>query len=152
MIEQIMKWNIDRDNLDYDPANEYGMIQEEVTEYAHSYIKTVGEALGIDILTHKAESEEENEELNLKIAEILDDPGFGLEWKVHQADALADTIFVAVGSLFKLTGDVQKTFDILQAVTDANAEKGSDKDANGKVIKPAGFIPPEDRIRDILNG
>jgi predicted HAD superfamily Cof-like phosphohydrolase len=146
-----MKWNIDRDNLGYDAANEYGMLQEEVTEYAHAYIKTVSEALNIDILTHKVDTDEESEELNLKIAEVLDDPKFPLEWKVHQADALADTIFVAVGSLFKLTGSVEKTFSVLQAVIDANQEKGSEKDDNGKVIKPADFIPPEDRIREILN-
>lgn len=151
IVKQIIKWNKDRDNTEYDPANEYAMLQEEVTEYAHSYIKTVSEFMGIDILTHQVETDEESRELNEKISELIETKEFEAEWKIHQADALADSIFVAVGSLYKLTGSMDKTLKILQAVIDANQEKGSEKDENGKIIKPVGFVPPEDRIKEILN-
>jgi predicted HAD superfamily Cof-like phosphohydrolase len=151
-LKEIMKWNSDRDNTDYDPANEYAMLQEEVTEYAHSYIKTVSDMLGIDVITHQVETEEESREINEKISELIETKEFKTEWKVNQADALADSIFVAVGSLFKLTGSSDKTLKIIQAVISANQEKGSNKDENGKIIKPLDFVAPEERIKEILNG
>lgn len=67
-----------------------------------------------------------------------------------EADALADIIFVAIGSLYKLSGTVIKTDKILKAVIDANNKKGKDK-VNGKVVKPDGFVGPEGAIRKILN-
>ena len=71
---------------------------------------------------------------------------------VDEADALADIIFVAVGSLYKLCGaDKQKVNDILIAVTAANNLKTQTKDADGKIIKPSDFIGPEEMIEAILN-
>jgi len=150
MIDQIIDWNVDRHNKDYDPTKEYAMLQEEVTEYAHSYIKTVSDEVGVDILTYTTEDEEESKQLNDRIALFVESPEFKPKWEVNQADALADTIFVAVGSLYKLTGSRAKVQKILQAVVTANNQKGSEKDENGKIIKPASFVPPEEKIHDIL--
>jgi len=70
---------------------------------------------------------------------------------VDQADALADLIFVAIGSLFKLTeGNEAKVRDILLAVCSANDLKGKEKDTNGKITKPKNFVGPEDMIKRIL--
>lgn len=71
---------------------------------------------------------------------------------VGQADALADIIFVAVGSLYKLCGaDEQKVKDILTIVSAANNLKGTDKNSDGKVTKPEGFSGPEGMIEEILD-
>lgn len=70
---------------------------------------------------------------------------------VDQADALADLVFVTIGSLFKLTGgDEQKVRDILLVVSAANNLKGKDKNEDGKVQKPEGFSGPEGMIEEIL--
>jgi len=70
---------------------------------------------------------------------------------VDEADAYADIIFVAVGSLFKLCGgDSQKVHDILMIVTAANNLKTQAKDVDGKIIKPEGFARPEGMIAEIL--
>lgn len=70
---------------------------------------------------------------------------------VAQADALADTIFVAVGSLFKLCGNDRVKFDdIMIAVTSANNLKGKTKSTEGKVTKPEGFEGPEKMIAKVL--
>ena len=79
------------------------------------------------------------------------DEYLGAKTKVDQADALADTIFVAIGSLFKLTGSEEKTAAILQIVCNANNQKGNKKDADGKIIKPMHFIHPEELIELVFD-
>ncbi len=70
---------------------------------------------------------------------------------VDEADAYADIIFVAVGSLYKLCGgDKAKVEDILMVVTAANNLKTQAKDSDGKIVKPEGFAKPEGMIAEIL--
>jgi len=71
--------------------------------------------------------------------------------RVDVADALADIIFVAVGSLYKLAGTSDKVKDILMVVQAANDLKKSDT-VGGKITKPEGFVGPEKMIEVILNG
>jgi len=71
---------------------------------------------------------------------------------VGQADALADTAVVAIGGLVKLCdGDIEKVQDILLAVTAANNTKSTEKNEDGKIVKPEGFVGPEGMIEDILS-
>ena len=93
LLKEIIKWNRDRNNVDYDSTVEFAMLQEEVLEYAHSYILTVSDMMGIDVLAHKVDTEEESREINEKISELVETEEFKKEWEVNQADALADTIF-----------------------------------------------------------
>ena len=73
-------------------------------------------------------------------------------YRVDQADALADIAVVALGGLFKLcNGDLEDVHLILTAVTAANNTKSSTKNAEGKITKPANFVGPEGIIRRILN-
>ena len=73
------------------------------------------------------------------------------EDRVGQADALADILVVAVGSLYKLCGnDKIKMNDILLAVTAANNTKSSTKNSAGKITKPDNFVGPERMIAKIL--
>ncbi len=69
---------------------------------------------------------------------------------VDRADALADVIFVAIGSLYKLVGSEQKVHDIMLAVCAANDMKGMLKDENGKIMKPGDFEGPEVMIEKII--
>ena len=78
------------------------------------------------------------------------DEYLGAKTSVDQADGLADITFVAIGSLFKLTGDEKKTADILQIVCNANNQKGKKKDKDGKIIKPMHFKHPEELIELVL--
>jgi predicted HAD superfamily Cof-like phosphohydrolase len=78
------------------------------------------------------------------------DEYLGAKTYVDQADAIADIIFVAIGSMYKLTGDVDMVYDIMNVVCAANNQKGKAKDADGKIKKPMGFVPPEEMIEKIL--
>lgn len=71
---------------------------------------------------------------------------------VGEADALADIIFVAVGSLYKLCqGDKNKFERIMEAVIYANNSKSSSKNEQGKITKPEDFVGPEEVIKEVLN-
>jgi len=72
------------------------------------------------------------------------------EDKVEVADALGDIIFVALGSLIKLTKSEQKVNDIMLAITAANNQKQQEVSGIGKILKPDNFIGPEEMIGRIL--
>lgn len=73
------------------------------------------------------------------------------------ADGYADIIYAAMTGLLNLAGR-EKAEQIFQAVVDANSSKvdGSlgpvRRDENGKILKPAGFVPPNEKIKQILEG
>lgn len=77
--------------------------------------------------------------------------------EVEIADGYADTIYAAMTGLLNLAGR-DKAERIFQAVVDANSSKvdGSlgpvRRDKNGKILKPAGFVSPNQKIKEILEG
>lgn len=77
--------------------------------------------------------------------------------EVEIADGYADTIYAAMTALLNLAGR-EKAEAIFQAVVDANTSKvdGSlgpvRRDENGKILKPQGFISPNQKIKEILEG
>lgn len=73
----------------------------------------------------------------------------GAPTRVDVADALGDIIWVALGSLSKLTQDVDKVSDIMLAISAANNTKGKDT-ASGKITKPIDFVGPESMIEKVL--
>ena len=74
---------------------------------------------------------------------------------VEIADGYADIIYAAMTGLLNLAGR-EKAERIFQVVVDANSSKvdGSlgpvRRDKNGKILKPAGFVPPNQKIKEIL--
>lgn len=145
IVTDICKWNKDRDNYMYSAANEWAMLAEEVQELLLAKQKNMLKYAEDNELDPYAED-------SFKDMPEEDKVEFDLNCLVDEADALADTAFVAIGGLFKLTGgSTSKTIDILQAVIHANKTKGKDKE-NGKITKPADFVGPEAEIKEILNG
>lgn len=72
------------------------------------------------------------------------------ETKVDVADALGDIIWVALGSLAKLTKSSQDVEDIMLAISGANWTKGKNT-KSGKITKPYDFVGPEHMIAKILD-
>jgi hypothetical protein len=70
---------------------------------------------------------------------------------VDRFDKALDAIYFAVGSLHKLGLTPYQMVDGLAIVHNANLQKLGAKDSEGKVIKPAGFVPPEELLQVILN-
>lgn len=77
-----------------------------------------------------------------------------LSGQIEDVDAFdkhLDTIYIAIGELHKLGLNPDQMVDGLQIVHDANTQKSGEKDSEGKVIKPEGFIPPEEKLQKILD-
>ncbi len=140
-FNRIADWNMERNNLDLNSKLEIEMIMEEVKEY------------------------------------------YEADTFIDRLDAVADIIFVAVGTYTKATKNfhlVQDNYlaplemvltdfvgryeveginveitavitEVLNIVIDANERKGTNKDENGKIIKPDDFISPEDTISDYID-
>lgn len=75
-----------------------------------------------------------------------------------QVDALIDLTIFALGGLYRLGLSNQQAIDCFNAVMDANMEKRAGQKVGrviGEVadaIKPEGWVGPEQRIAEILNG
>lgn len=88
-----------------------------------------------------------------ELAELQD--AFQEQSVVHMTDAVCDLIYGAMGTLKKMGLTREQARACFDAVHAANMTKkrgdkgrGSDEDAT----KPANFVPPEDKIGEILFG
>jgi predicted HAD superfamily Cof-like phosphohydrolase len=77
---------------------------------------------------------------------------FKLDWvhadMVEAIDGLCDLLYVVFGAFDAFGIDAEPFFHL---VHEANMTKLSGpKDANGKQLKPPGFLPPQERIRELL--
>lgn len=136
----IISWNKDRNQLIYDEILEADMLREEAREY------------------------------------------FDATTIVDKLDAVADFLFVAVGTVSKGSYSFESTFDFtdpldtilsdfagvciledidisfvgelvsdgLSIVIKANLQKTAEKNSDGKVQKPAGFVPPEAALATLI--
>ncbi len=71
--------------------------------------------------------------------------------EVAAFDSLLDGLFITIGELHKLGLTPHQMVDGLQIVYNANLQKLGAKDSEGKVIKPIGFVPPEEQLQTILD-
>lgn len=84
---------------------------------------------------------------------------FDYHWKAHKEDphgpdmveaidGLCDLLYVVFGAFDAFGIDAEPFFHL---VHEANMTKlNGPKDANGKQLKPPGFVPPQERIRELL--
>ncbi|MDC7087824.1 hypothetical protein [Corynebacterium pseudodiphtheriticum] len=121
-----------------------------------AFMKAGGQTIG-----QQDSSIEELGSYFLRVDEEVDEIWYAIkaarQSKVEIADGYADTIYAAMTGLLNLVGR-EKAERIFQAVVDANTTKidGSlgpvRRDENGKILKPEGFVPPNQTIKEILRG
>ena len=170
LLLETIKWNYERNKLEFKPELEIKLLTEELTEFKDN----------LKIYFDKAENfrTKEPEEITDEETESL------LGTVVDLIDAVCDSVFVLFGSKSKSIGHVfpelvnlekeveftkSVLFDILttelgiepksaeelisasyKAVVEANKQKGTKKDENGKVMKPENFEGPEVKIKKYL--
>ncbi len=72
---------------------------------------------------------------------------------VDRLDKACDAIIFAIGSMTKLGLDHHAITKALNIVNDANKAKlGMSRDAEGKLLKPEGFVGPEVKLQELLDG
>ena len=72
--------------------------------------------------------------------------------RVAMFDALLDLDFVRIGTLGKMQINAHTQVDGYEAVLKANESKSSTKNAAGKITKPEGFVGPEVKLQELLDG
>ena len=71
---------------------------------------------------------------------------------VDRLDKACDAIIFAIGSMTKLGLDHHAITKALNIVNDANKAKlGMSRDAEGKLLKPEGFVGPEVKLQELLD-
>ena len=156
--ERIIKWNIVRNDLKFDPDLESDMLSEESKEFMEAYKKFLTESLL---------------------------PAFQIKVLVDMIDAYCDYYFVATGTkakigmnnhcfkykeatsllylmdnqlgfMYNILNDIlgNNTYDILMKslgyVIEANETKPTKRDEKGKVVKGDKWIDPKDKIEKLL--
>ena len=72
---------------------------------------------------------------------------------VDRLDKACDAIVFAIGSMTKLGLDHHAITKALNIVNDANKAKlGMSRDNEGKLLKPEGFVGPEVKLQELLDG
>lgn len=71
--------------------------------------------------------------------------------EVDQLDALLDLKFVINGTLTKMGLNYKDIVLSYEAVVEANEQKSSTKNAEGKITKPKDFVGPETKLQKILD-
>ena len=72
---------------------------------------------------------------------------------VDRLDKACDAIVFAIGSMTKLGLDHHAITKALNIVNDANKQKlNCKRDAEGKLLKPEGFVGPEVKLQELLDG
>ena len=72
--------------------------------------------------------------------------------RVAMFDALLDLDFVRIGTLGKMQINAHTQVDGYEAVLKANESKSATKNEAGKITKPEGFVGPEVKLQELLDG
>ena len=137
----ITDWNKARNDLEYKAQLEHDMLKEEIQEYFEAEglvdrLDAVADILFVGVGT------------TVKGAyNFIETPNFVSELDTVLSDfagrcTLEDIDISFVGELIGAGLDI---------VCAANLQKLIDKDTNGKVMKPEGFVPPEEALQKLID-
>jgi len=142
-IDAIQLWNKERGNTKYSKYLEYKMLSEEFAEYFEA--KTlVGrlDAIADFIFVYEG---------TLYKASLSALPEDVVERLTYDCGQMFNIMFEDLAYTLQLEHD-GLVFDIiyetLGIVVKANQQKSANKNADGKITKPIGFIPPEETIKE----
>ena len=140
-INEIVDWNKERNEFELNSDLEVNMLMEEVKEYfdAEEYVDKM-DAVCDTIFVAVGTLAKSAYGYHIATKEILSPLDF----------VLTDFVGRTAKEGIDPQGFMPLVSDCLTAVIDANKEKGTEKDADGKVIKPEGFVAPEDRLAEII--
>lgn len=140
LSERIIEWNRVRNGLEFNPALEIRMITEEVCELLEAtnlpnMLKEFSDILFVAIGT-----------------QAKDRMGYLTDFLDGIMDTTQKLIPMLGESEQKVFGNqYDKVLEVLLAiVTEANENKGFEKDENGKVKKGPNYVNPESTIRQML--
>lgn len=145
-IERICEFNKKANLVGYDASLEASFQVEEALEGFDLWI--LAENIGMDVFPEMKAKDVARFVLRGDILRSTElDP-------IDAIDKAADAIVFAVGSMYKLGLQPTDIRAVLNVVMDANFTKLNNRklDDRGKLMKPEGFVNPEEVIRTIYEG
>lgn len=140
-INRIVDWNRKRNNFELNSDLEIDMLREEVKEYfdAETFVDQMDAVCDV-VFVAVGTVAKSAYGFHISTKELFSPIDFVLTDFVGRAEAegIAPEQFM------------QSISVCLDIVIDANEQKGTERDEAGKVIKPAGFVPPEETIAAVL--
>ena len=150
-IKEIVKWQRDTGNAakPYVDSLESSFQIEEALEGFTDLFELAKVLSRSDKITVKSESPKDLSRAIIALASTeYDDIS-----NVERLDKACDAIIFAIGSMAKLGLDHHAITKALNIVNDANKAKlGMSRDAEGKLLKPEGFVGPEVKLQELLDG
>ena len=150
-IKEIVKWQRDAGNAakPYNDFLESSFQIEEALEGFTDLFELAKVLSRSDKITVKSESPKDLSRAIIALAGTeLDDIS-----NVERLDKACDAIIFAIGSMTKLGLDHHAITKALNIVNDANKAKlGMSRDTEGKLLKPEGFVGPEVKLKELLDG
>ena len=156
---RIIAWNRERNGLKFNIDLESQMLTEEANEFymaehlvdkvdAWADFVFVGVGTVAKWLAVKVKAFEDLEDYSQWMETVTD-------WMDYQRGTMLEMLLEDMATIFPGVRHNTSLFeDILNQaliiVVDANEQKGTEKDENGKVKKPEGFIRPETRLNVLL--
>ena len=152
-IKEIVKWQRDAGNAakPYDDFLESSFQIEEALEGFNS-LEYLGKLLTEDEMCIESDPKILS---RMVVNAALDRELSGYEdiTDVDRLDKACDAIIFAIGSMTKLGLDHHAITKALNIVNDANKQKlDSKRDSEGKLLKPEGFVGPEVKLQELLDG
>jgi hypothetical protein len=140
-INRVVDWNKERNGFELNSDLEVDMLREEVVEYfdAEEYVDRVDAVCDI-IFVAIGTISKATYAFHMASEELLSPVDFVLTDFVGRTQAEGIDLELLVPLIS----------ECLSVVIEANEQKGTEKDENGKVKKPEGFVPPEETIAKII--
>ena len=149
-IKEIVKWQRDTGNAakPYNDFLESSFQIEEALEGFTDLFELAKVLSRSDKITVKTESPKDLSRAIIALASTeCDDVS-----NVERLDKACDAIIYAIGSMTKLGLDHHAITKALNIVNDANKQKlNCKRDAEGKLLKPEGFVGPEVKLQELLD-
>lgn len=150
MLNDIITWNLKRNELKFDPALEAKMLSEEANEFytATTLVERVREYCDFCFVLQGTKAKFYSRKYTDHREAVYAYEHFKefMEWAEEVQDKMYESLCECVA--WRGVDDiVSQSFD---AVIAANNAKGTEKNSDGKVIKGPDYVSPSDAIAEIL--